>query len=42
MGTMNRNGQDGKPNPAIVHLASDEAGYTTGTATVVDGGHTTM
>jgi NAD(P)-dependent dehydrogenase (short-subunit alcohol dehydrogenase family) len=39
---MNRNGRDGELNAAIVYLASDEASYTTGTATVVDGGYTCM
>jgi len=39
---LNRNGRDGELNPAIVYLASDEASYTTGTATVVDGGYTAM
>ncbi|WP_367617933.1 SDR family NAD(P)-dependent oxidoreductase [Methanoculleus methanifontis] len=39
---MNRNGRDGELNPAVVYLASDEASYTTGTTTVVDGGYTCM
>ncbi len=37
---LNRNGRDGELNPAIVYLASDEASYTTGTITLVDGGYT--
>lgn len=37
---MKRNGRDGELNPAVVYLASDEASYTTGTTTVVDGGYT--
>ena len=39
---MKRNGRDGELNAAIVYLASDEASYTTGTVTVVDGGYTAM
>jgi len=37
---LRRGGRDGELNAAAVYLASDEASYTTGTTTVVDGGYT--
>jgi gluconate 5-dehydrogenase len=37
-----RPGKEGELNPALIYLASDEASYTTGTTTVVDGGLTVI
>ncbi|MDV0446693.1 Gluconate 5-dehydrogenase [Methanosarcinaceae archaeon Ag5] len=37
---MGRPGREGELNPALIYLASNEATYTTGTITLVDGGQT--
>ncbi|WNY24401.1 Gluconate 5-dehydrogenase [Methanimicrococcus hongohii] len=39
---MGRGGREGELNPALIYLASDEAGYTTGSMVVVDGGTTAI
>lgn len=39
---VGRPGREGELNPALIYLASDEATYTTGTITVVDGGLTVI
>ena len=39
---VGRPGKTGELNPALIYLASDEASYTTGTMTVVDGGLTVI
>ncbi|MDV0444740.1 Gluconate 5-dehydrogenase [Methanimicrococcus sp. At1] len=37
---LERTGRDGELNPALLSLAADEAGYTTGSIVVIDGGTT--
>jgi len=39
---IGRPGKEGELNPALIYLASNEASYTTGTITVVDGGLTVI